>query len=150
RQTPLEHAKEYDKTTGETEWASTACTIFRTNVYKEINGFDDDTFFLYCDDLDFSWRVRLAGYKIIYVPNAIVFHSKKLSVQGNWEPTSAEIYYSAEAAMLLAYKWSNVERAENLCEMYLNRGGEYEKKAALEYMKRKKEGRLPLVVDREH
>lgn len=150
RQTPLEHAKEYDKLTGETEWASTACTVFRTDVYKEINGFDADTFFLYCDDLDFSWRIRLAGYKILYVPNAIVFHSKKLSLQGNWEPTSAEIYYSAEAAMLLAYKWSNAERAEYLCKMYLQRGGEYEKKAALEYIKRKKDGRLPAALDESH
>ena len=68
--------------------------------------------FLYCDDLDFSWRVRLAGYKIIYMPSAIVYHAKNLSLSGTWQPTSAEIYYSAEAAMLLAYKWSNPERAE--------------------------------------
>ena len=77
RQTPLEHAKEYNtKTGGETEWASTACTVFKTEVYNKINGFDAETFFLYCDDLDFSWRVRLAGYKIIYMPSAIVYHAK--------------------------------------------------------------------------
>lgn len=77
RQTPLEHAKEYNTKTGETEWASTACTVFKTEVYNKINGFDAETFFLYCDDLDFSWRVRLAGYKIIYMPTAIVYHAKK-------------------------------------------------------------------------
>ena len=114
RQTPLEHAKEYNTKTGETEWASTACTVFKTEVYNKINGFDAETFFLYCDDLDFSWRVRLAGYKIIYMPSAIVYHAKNLSLSGTWQPTSAEIYYSAEAAMILAYKWSNPERAEKL------------------------------------
>lgn len=150
RQTPLEHAKEYDETTGETEWASTACTIFRTSVYQEIGGFDQDTFFLYCDDLDFSWRVRLAGYKIIYVPSAIVYHAKKLSIDGKWEPTGAEIYYSAEAAMLLAYKWSNSERAEKLCRQYLTHGGASEKKAAEEYLLRKKEKRLPEMIDSDH
>lgn len=61
RQTPLEHAKEYDKNTGETSWASTACTIFTKKVFDEVQGFDAETFFLYCDDLDFSWRVRMAG-----------------------------------------------------------------------------------------
>ena len=40
RQTPLEHAKEYNTKTGETEWASTACTVFKTEVYNKINGFD--------------------------------------------------------------------------------------------------------------
>lgn len=61
RQTPLEHAKEYNTKTGETEWASTACTVFKTEVYNKINGFDAETFFLYCDDLDFpgvcAWLV---------------------------------------------------------------------------------------------
>lgn len=150
RQTPLEHAKEYDEKSGETEWASTACTIFKTSVYKEIGGFDQETFFLYCDDLDFSWRIRLAGYKIIYVPSAIVYHSKKLSVDGKWAPTNAEIYYSAEAAMLLAYKWSNPERADALCKQYLAHGGASEKKAAEEFLLRKKEKRLPEMIDSDH
>lgn len=150
RQTPLEHAKEYDKVTGETDWASTACTMFKTAIYKQVEGFDQDSFFLYCDDLDFSWKVRLAGYKVIYVPEAIAYHAKTLSVEGMWQPTSAEIYYSAEAAMLLAYKWSNPERANYLCEMYLSKGGESEKKAAHEFMKRKETGRLPEMLDPEH
>lgn len=150
RQTPLEHAKEYNKKTGETEWASTACTVFKTDIYQKINGFDAETFFLYCDDLDFSWRVRLAGYKIIYMPSAIVYHAKTLSLTGTWQPTSAEIYYSAEAAMLLAYKWSNPERAEKLCKMYLQHGGESEKKAAHEFERRKKAGTLPEMIDPDH
>lgn len=150
RQTPLEHAKEYDTKTGETEWASTACTVFKTDIYRKIGGFDAETFFLYCDDLDFSWRVRLAGYKIIYMPSAIVYHAKTLSLQGNWEPTSAEVYYSAEAAMLLAYKWSRPDRAKYLCKMYLSHGGESEKKAAHEFEKREKEGKLPEMIDAEH
>lgn len=150
RQTPLEHAKEYDLDTGETEWASTACTIFRTNVFNEIDGFDEDTFFLYCDDLDFSWRVRLGGYRIIYVPSAIVYHAKELSIDGGWKPTNAEQYYSAEAAMLLAYKWSNETRANYLCELFTAQGGASEKKAAEEYRKRQQDGHLPMQLDSDH
>ncbi|WP_373238344.1 hypothetical protein [Hungatella hathewayi] len=150
RQTPLEHAKEYDTRTGETEWASTACTIFRNSVFREINGFDYETFFMYCDDLDFSWRIRLQGYKILYVPSAIAYHSKTLSLSGGWEPTKAEIYYSAEAAILLAYKWSNEERAEHLCNLFLKQGCLEEKKAAKEFQKRYSENRLPQKVDSDH
>lgn len=147
RQTPLEHAKYYDPDTGETEWASTACTVFKTNIYQQIKGFDANTFFMYCDDLDFSWRIRLAGYQIIYQPSAIVYHAKNLSVTGQWVPTAAEVYYSAEAAILLAYKWSNFERAESLVTRFMTYGGEQEQKAAREFEKRKKENRLPEPID---
>ena len=84
RQTPLEHSKEYDEKTFETPWATTACAIGRRSVFEEIEGFDYKTFFLYCDDLDFSWRLRLAGYKIIYQPLAAVYHAKNLSAEGHW------------------------------------------------------------------
>lgn len=150
RQTPLELSKIYDTDTLETEWASTACTVFRTRIFKELNGFDFKTFFMYCDDLDFSWRLRLAGYKIIYNPRAVVFHAKTLSSAGSWKPTSAEIYYSAEAAILMAHKYSNPVRVEKLLNQFDTSGGTDEKKAASEFRKRKKEGTLPMPIDPEH
>lgn len=149
RQTPLEHQKEYDIKTGETAWASMACSMIRTEIYKKINGFDEKTFFMYCDDVDISWRTRLQGYKIIYQPTALVYHSKKLSVSGEWMPTSAETYYSAEAALFMAHKYSNPKRVEKLLKIFLAQNGP-EKKAAEEFLSRKKEGTLPEVLDKEH
>lgn len=150
RQTPLEHAKEYDKNTGETSWASTACTIFTKKVFDEVQGFDAETFFLYCDDLDFSWRVRMAGYWVLYVPSAVVYHSKSLTVEAGWKPTKAEIYYSAEAALLLAHKWSDLDRVHALQEIYKVSGNEDEINAVKEYERRKEEGTLPECIDEEH
>lgn len=147
RQTPLELAKLYDMRTFETEWVSTACTIFKTDIFHKLEGFDYKTFFMYCDDLDFSWRLRLEGYKIIYNPNAVIYHSKKLTNSGEWKPTSAEIYYSAEAAILMAYKWSNFERVEKLLNQFDTVGGTDEKKAADEFRKRRDAGKLPRPLD---
>ena len=149
RQTPLEHTKEYDVKTLETPWATTACALIRRDVLEELNGFDYETFFLYCDDLDFSWRLRLAGYKIIYNPSFIAYHAKTLSVDGKWQPTSAEVYYSAEAALLMAHKWSNPERVRKLLKRF-EMSGENEKKAAAAFRKREKDGTLPKPIDREH
>lgn len=53
--------------------ASSAACIVRRDVFDEAGGFDPD-YFIYDDDTDFSFRVRLLGYKIVYVPSAIVFH----------------------------------------------------------------------------
>ena len=150
RQTPLEHAKTYDAATGETEWASTACVIIRKDAMQKIGGFDQASFFMYCDDLDFSWHLRLAGYKILYVPSAMAYHAKKLTNEAQWMPSSAEVYYSAEAAMLLAYKWSNKERADYLYNYYSEHGGDAEKKAAASYLDHKKSGKLPIQLDPEH
>jgi GT2 family glycosyltransferase len=150
RQTPIEHPKEYDVKTGETGWATTACALFPTRVFNTVHGFDADSFFMYCDDLDFSWRIRLAGYKIIYQPSAIVFHDKRLSATGEWRPTGAERYYSAEAAIIMAYKWSNAPRVKQLIHYFSNSGDEILKKALNEFMRRKEEGLLPAQIDKEH
>ena len=47
--------------------------IVRKEIMIRIGGFDER---LRCltEDLDFSWRVWLAGYKILFSPNSIVFH----------------------------------------------------------------------------
>lgn len=150
RQTPLEHAKGYNRETGETDWASTACVLFRKAVFDEVHGFDDETFFMYCDDLDFSWRVRMAGYRVIYKPNAVVYHSKKLSLDAKWLPSKAEIYYSAEAALMLAYKWSNFSRVDQILQQFNTIGNDEEKRAACNFIHRKKLKQLPIPVDKEH
>ena len=150
RQTPIEHHKDYDPKTGETSWATTAAAIFPTKLFRQVGGFDADTFFMYCDDLDFSWLLRLAGYKIIYVPQAVVFHAKWLDENGGWMPTGAEIYYSAEAALLMAYKWSAPDRLKELMDSFSKMPNTPEKKALDAFLKRKEEGRLPQPLDPEH
>lgn len=150
RQTPIEHHKVYDEKTGETSWVTTACALFPHSIFEEVGGFDSESFFMYCDDLDFSWRVRLAGYICIYVPGAIVFHSKYLGVNGEWQPTDSEIYYSAESSLFMAYKWSDMNRLENILNMYDNSGDKFCKKAAKMFRNRQAEGKLPKQLDADH
>lgn len=50
-----------------------ACMIVRQSVLKEVGGFDP-SFVLGFEDVDLCWRIRLRGYKIVYVPRSIVFH----------------------------------------------------------------------------
>ncbi len=50
-----------------------AAMIIRSSVVKKAGSFDRDYFYLY-DDLDFGWRVNLAGYKVLYVPSAVAYH----------------------------------------------------------------------------
>lgn len=47
--------------------------LVRRAVFDEI-GYLDQTYIFYHEDVDFSWRLILRGYKIRYNPNSIVYH----------------------------------------------------------------------------
>lgn len=149
RQTPVEHQKEYDIDTMETEWATGACILVKTDIFHQLDGFDSEHFFMYCEDVDFSWRLRLLGYKIIYQPLAPVFHSKRLSDTGHWMPTDTEIYYSAVSSLMMAYKWSGDNEFNRLKEGYRNSEIELHRKA-IEYFDSLEEKDLPEKLDKEH
>jgi GT2 family glycosyltransferase len=150
RQIPIEHPKDYDAVTGETGWATTACALVPRAIAERAGGFDEKTFFLYCDDVDFSWRLRLLGLKIIFQPSACVFHDKRLSHEGEWMASAAEHYYSAEATLLLAHKYSRPELVQQLLTSFDEHGNPTTRQAAAEYRKRQAEGRLPEPIDPKH
>ena len=150
RQLPIEHPKIYDASTGETSWAATACALISKEVLSRVGNFDHESFFLYCDDVDFSWRIRLAGFKVIYQPTAAVFHDKRLSVDGGWVTTYAERYYSAEAALFLTYKWSRDDLNEEIIKNFGASGVEHLLKAANTFEQRRSEGNLPPQIDPKH
>ncbi|MGH8033006.1 MAG: glycosyltransferase family 2 protein [Luteimonas sp.] len=150
KQLPVEHPKQYDAVTGETSWAATACTLIRGKVASALNGFDHKSFFLYCDDVDFSWRVRLAGYKVVYAPSACAFHDKRLGSGGKWIAGAAERFYSAEAALLLAYKYSRPDLTERWLNEFEASGDENFLRAAASFHTRKEASTLPEPLDPEH
>ena len=54
-------------------WATGACMFVRANLYHELGGLDDD-FFAHMEEIDFCWRVKNAGYKVMCCPQSIVYH----------------------------------------------------------------------------
>lgn len=57
----------------EVDWVMGACQIIRKEVFKSIGLFDEKYFVVY-DDIDFCYRAKKAGWKIIYYPNLRVYH----------------------------------------------------------------------------
>ena len=56
--------------------------IYRSKIFDEIGMFDED-FFAYYEDIDFSFRIQLAGYKCNYNPKAICYHKRGATTEGN-------------------------------------------------------------------
>jgi GT2 family glycosyltransferase len=113
RQIPFEHPKAFDGASRVQSWASGACLATRVAVFQEVGGFDPVHFWSYCNDVDLSWRIRLAGWKILHTPDAVVFHDKRMDRDGRIEPTETETYYSTVGRLNLARRYGDpsVERS---------------------------------------
>lgn len=80
-------------------------------------GLFDESFFMYCEDVDLNWRSQLAGWRCWYTPDAVVYH--KLSATGGGPIAS---YYTGRntlwvlakdyPAALLRQHWPQVLRAQ--------------------------------------
>lgn len=54
-------------------WATGAAMFVRSDIYHKVGGLDED-FFAHMEEIDFCWRVKNAGYKVMYCPNSLVYH----------------------------------------------------------------------------
>jgi hypothetical protein len=147
RQLPVEHQKAFDPADGSTDWASGACMMVREGVLQQIIGFDSDSFFLYCDDVDFSWRARLAGFRIVHQPSARVFHDKRLHADGKLSVTEIERYNAEEAALLMAWKYSRPDLVDEWSEWMMQTGLPEHRSAVAAFEERRQTGRLPTPID---
>lgn len=71
---------QYDKTE-EVTFATGCCMMFPREVLERV-GLFDEKFFLYYEDADLNERILRAGYKIYYVPDAVLFHVNASSTGG--------------------------------------------------------------------
>ena len=65
----------------ETSFATGCCLLVKKEVLENVGMFDEK-FFLYYEDADFSMRVANAGYTLMYVPSAFMYHINASSSGG--------------------------------------------------------------------
>ncbi len=66
--------------------------LVRRQVYADTGGYDPN-FFLYYEETDWCARVRRAGYKLVYTPQARIWHKGGMSTGGDKGPKF--VYYNA-------------------------------------------------------
>jgi GT2 family glycosyltransferase len=64
---------EYDLQPKEIFSPCAAAALYRRKAIESVGGFDED-YFCYMEDVDLGFRLRLAGHKAMYVPDAVVYH----------------------------------------------------------------------------
>lgn len=62
-----------DDDTQEVDWLVGACLLVRREAIQQVGGLDEG-FFMYSEELDWCRRIRQAGWKVVYLPEALVIH----------------------------------------------------------------------------
>lgn len=143
RQLPVEHPKAADPQSGEVSWASGACSLFSLEAFREVGGYDIDHFFLHCDDVDISWRLKLAGYEVIHEPSATILHHKPLTTSGKVVAPEIEQYYGALGRLMLATRYGRQDIVDQTLTSIAAQDTHPRLEAAAEFLRRKRENELP-------
>lgn len=75
-------------------------------VQDKIGGWDEQTFFLYGEDIDFCYRIKEVGYKIMYLPQLKAQHWKGVTI--GTRKVSQDV---ATKALVFSFKGQDVDRA---------------------------------------
>jgi len=81
-------------------WGSGAALLLRRSALDEV-GLLDERFFMHMEEIDLCWRLRRAGYRIVYEPGSRVFHIGGASLDGSHP---RKVYYNVRNSLLMVYK----------------------------------------------
>jgi len=110
---PMDHQYNYVR---EVDYISGAAILIRSELWKQIGGFDERFAPAYCEDSDLAFEVRKAGYKVVYQPLSTVIHYEGISNGTDVNGTGLK-RYQVENSKKLREKW-----AEEFAQQYENTG----------------------------
>ena len=106
---------QYDGKVVDICWASGAALMVRTDIYLKVGGLDA-RFFAHMEEIDLCCRIHGAGYRVVAVPDAMVFHVGGASLaQGNPKKT----YLNFRNNLLLLHK--NMPIKEGRKKLFIRR-----------------------------
>lgn len=92
---------------------SGAASVYRKTALEKVKLFKDEyfdtDFFAYWEDLDISWRMRLAGFKARFVPDALVYHDRHAgSTEKGYKDVRAFVsHHKKFSTDLVRWNWRN-------------------------------------------
>lgn len=118
---PVSHPKWYDPVLFDTKWVSGVAFFVPKKIWLDVGGFDDEIH-MYCEDVDWSWRVRAAGYSLKTCPTANFFHDITPRFKQTLEDSE---HKKRRRAMLLgahylSVKWRSDKQADKYYQMLVS------------------------------
>lgn len=104
----------------ELETASFCCALVPAAAFREL-GLLDERFFMYYEETDWLRQARDRGYRLLYRPEAVVYHRESASSGGGWT-TPFKLYYATRNRIYLMRKHSSSPGAYALFMAYFLAG----------------------------
>ena len=79
----------------EVDWVSGACMMVRREAIAQVGGMDE-RFFMFNEDVDWCRRMKLAGWAVAYVPDAVVVHH----IGASRSRVAARVIYARHLGMI--------------------------------------------------
>jgi GT2 family glycosyltransferase len=81
------------------DWVSGAAICVSRTLYEKIGGFDEQ-FFMYMEDVDWCYRAHEAGFRVVYLPTAVITHA----IGKSTDKAANEMISQFHKSMMLFYK----------------------------------------------
>ncbi len=86
-------------------WPDGCAAMYRKEMLDRIGGFDED-FFAYADDAELGLRGRIAGWKCVYAPDAVVRHHRGATMGKDSAPRLRLIERNRVLLAVKLFPWS--------------------------------------------
>ncbi len=121
----------------ETDFASGCCMFVKKEVFKKL-GFFDEKYFMYYEDIDFNIKAKKSGYKIIFVPSALMWHKNAQSSGGSG--SDFQDYYITRNRLIFGLKYASLKAKFHLIKeslLMLKNGRKWQKRGVRDFYLRK-------------
>ena len=81
------------------DWVSGAALFIRRDLVQKLKGFDQD-FYMYCEDVDLCWRAHIMGQRVVYCPDAVIYHH----IGRSSDKVPARMTYHFHRSMYIFYR----------------------------------------------
>ncbi len=95
----------------EIDCLSGACIMARKDIIDALNGFDEN-FFMYAEDVDLCYRIRMAGWKIYYLAEDSISHHEGASSKKRSDRHFGEIMQRASNYYFLTKHFGHIKAFE--------------------------------------
>ncbi|OGF99503.1 hypothetical protein A2Y99_02265 [Candidatus Gottesmanbacteria bacterium RBG_13_37_7] len=95
----------------DTDFATGCCMLVRKKIIDRI-GLFDERYFLYFEDVDYSLRVKKAGFRVMYFPHGFLWH-KNASSSGK-PGSDIHLYYQTRNRLMFGVKYASWRTKKSL------------------------------------
>lgn len=117
----------------QTAFASGCCMLLKREVFERI-GFFNEKYFLYYEDNDLCIRAKKGGFKIIFVPKAVLWHKNASSAGGSG--SSLQDYYITRNRILFGLRYAPLKSKIALLRQafaFIFGGRKFQRRGAIDY-----------------